>query len=379
MSISPSALEGLSLSLVGTPIQGPPGNQGQKGDKGDPGPAGPQGIKGDKGDTGDTGPKGDTGYPGPQGIQGPIGPEGPQGPQGPQGEKGDSGQGLIPRGDFVLGETYNPNEYVFSLGSGGVTSMFICQSTVSFVADETPLNDPTNWTEFEAPAGADGKSVELQKNATHIQWRQEGGNWQDLIAVADLQGPQGIQGEQGPAGDPGTDGIDGEDGKTIYTVSGAPSAATGVDGDYAIDPTAQMFYGPKDSGSWPAGVSIKGEKGDPGDGTTVDESQFLKKVTPPIVQSGTALTVTAAWTGEVVELTAATNQTITLPEDATENLPVGSQGVFWVTGDGVPTFQIEGTDQLISFNDLVTAAGKNSWVTWYKAASGRWTLGGQLA
>lgn len=39
--------------------------------------------------------------------------------------------------------------------------------------------------------GQDGKSVELQKTTTHIQWRQEDGVWQDLIALADLKGEKG--------------------------------------------------------------------------------------------------------------------------------------------------------------------------------------------
>lgn len=46
-----------------------------------------------------------------------------------------------------------------------------------------------------------------------------------------------------------------------FTVSGAPSAGVGNDGDYAIDPTARMLYGPKVSGSWPSGVSLAGDAG----------------------------------------------------------------------------------------------------------------------
>ena len=64
---------------------------------------------------------------------------GPQGPQGPQGEKGDTGE--------------------------------------------------------QGPAGLDGKSVELQKSPTHIQWRQEGdSSWTNLVALTDITGPQGPAG-----------------------------------------------------------------------------------------------------------------------------------------------------------------------------------------
>ena len=48
---------------------------------------------------------------------------------------------------------------------------------------------------------------------------------------------------------------------TVHTTSGAPSGGTGIDGDFAIDPTAKVLYGPKASGSWPAGVSLSGSNG----------------------------------------------------------------------------------------------------------------------
>ena len=43
--------------------------------------------------------------------------------------------------------------------------------------------------------GDNGKSIEIQKTDTHIQWRQEGGQWINLVALADLKGDKGEQGE----------------------------------------------------------------------------------------------------------------------------------------------------------------------------------------
>lgn len=37
--------------------------------------------------------------------------------------------------------------------------------------------------------GADGKQIVLQVTPTHIQWRYTGGQWQDLMPIADLQKP----------------------------------------------------------------------------------------------------------------------------------------------------------------------------------------------
>lgn len=45
---------------------------------------------------------------------------------------------------------------------------------------------------------------------------------------------------------------------TIYSTSGTPSSGVGIDGDFAIDSTAKVLYGPKASGSWPSGVSLAG-------------------------------------------------------------------------------------------------------------------------
>lgn len=42
--------------------------------------------------------------------------------------------------------------------------------------------------------GVDGKSVELQKSATAIQWRQEGGEFTDLVPLDDIRGPGAEQG-----------------------------------------------------------------------------------------------------------------------------------------------------------------------------------------
>jgi hypothetical protein len=51
----------------------------------------------------------------------------------------------------------------------------------------------------------DGKSVLLQSNGTHIQWKYDDASsrWHDLVQLSDLQGPQGPQGPQGIQGPQG--------------------------------------------------------------------------------------------------------------------------------------------------------------------------------
>lgn len=112
------------------------------------------------------------------GIQGEQGPMGPLGPQGPQGE---AGTGLVNKGNWITGTTYNAGDYVFAESSStpGVNSMFICQ-TDSYLSSSSPKDDSVNWVEFEAP-----------------------------------QGPQGDVGPQGPKGDTGPQGSQGIAGVSI--------------------------------------------------------------------------------------------------------------------------------------------------------------------
>jgi hypothetical protein len=68
----------------------------------------------------------------------------------------------------------------------------------------------------------------------------------------------------GEDGTDGIDGINGTDGKTI--LSGAINPSTeGVDGDFYINTTTWVIFGPKDVGVWPLGTPIVGAAG--ADGT----------------------------------------------------------------------------------------------------------------
>lgn len=39
--------------------------------------------------------------------------------------------------------------------------------------------------------GINAKNIEVQRTETHIQWRYEGDEWQNLVAIADIEGPAG--------------------------------------------------------------------------------------------------------------------------------------------------------------------------------------------
>lgn len=66
------------------------------------------------------------------------------------------------------------------------------------------------------------------------------------------QGPQGLQGTPGPAG------------STVLSGNGAPTSTTGTNGDFYLDLTSSLFYGPKSAAGWGTGFSMRGANGTAG-------------------------------------------------------------------------------------------------------------------
>ncbi|MFO7924001.1 MAG: tail fiber domain-containing protein [Bacteroidales bacterium] len=99
------------------------------------------------------------------------GTEGPPGPQGPP------GAGLTGRGNWVDGETYQPNDFVFDRSGDDpdVNSMWIVQASEEFVSTTPPYNDPDNWIEFQAPQGEPGILAEGESAGNTPYW--DGSEW----------------------------------------------------------------------------------------------------------------------------------------------------------------------------------------------------------
>lgn len=121
--------------------------------------------------------------------------------------------------------------------------------------------------------GKDGKNIEIQKDDLYIRWRYAGGEWQNLVALADISGPAGQNGKtpefrvneamlqwryvgdevwlnlydlstlKGRDGEVGQDGASGKDGNTPFI---------GENGNWWI-------------GDTDTGVKATGEKGEKGD------------------------------------------------------------------------------------------------------------------
>lgn len=120
-----------------------------------------------------------------------IGPAGPQGIQGIQGVQGPPG----PQGD---------------VGAQGAQG----------------LRGPVGAT------GDPGPNIELQKSATHVQWRVAGTTtWTNLVPLTDITGPQGATGATGPQGPQGIQGVQGATGATGPQGPAGPTGPQGPKGD----------------------------------------------------------------------------------------------------------------------------------------------------
>ena len=157
--------------------------------------------------------------------------------------------------------------------------------------------------------GINAKNIEVQRTETHIQWRYEGEEWQNLVAIADIEGPAGQNGTDGANGNTlqwryvgdeiwlnlydltalkgadGRDGTDGKDGADGINGKDGIDGADGKDGTNGqngsdgkdgktpfIGENGNWWFGEIDTAVKAAGVDgekgdkgEKGEKGDKGD------------------------------------------------------------------------------------------------------------------
>lgn len=120
--------------------------------------------------------------------------------------------------------------------------------------------DGSDWQTIKGPQGSQGpqgnagREIEVQKGATHLQWRYVGdAEWTDLAALSEITGPQGeqgIQGEQGPQGETGT--------AATIAVGTTTTGEPGTDAEVVNSGTASA-----------AVLDFTIPQGDPGDGVEI--------------------------------------------------------------------------------------------------------------
>ncbi len=250
-----------------------------------------KGIKGDKGEKGDNGTNGQDGQPGRDGQNGGtprigdngnwwvgntdlgVKAQGNPGTNGQNGQPGRDGQnGLTPRigdnGNWWVGNTDLGVRAQGNPGTNGQNG----QPGRDGQNGETPrIGDNGNWwignQDTGKPArgeqGTPGSNGRDGQNGFTPYIGPNGNWWVDNHDTGKpargAQGPQGNPGQQGAQGNPGRDGQPGADGSKILAGNGTPQASDGNIGDYFIDKTAKIFYGPKTASGWPTtGISLTG-------------------------------------------------------------------------------------------------------------------------
>ena len=235
------------------------------------------GAAGENGKNGTDGKDGSNGADGKNGINGTNGKDGMNGVDGRDGANGENG-------------TDGKNGINGANGKDGINGI-----------DGTDGQNGKDGTDgVNGKDGVDAKNIEVQRAETHIQWRYEGDEWQNLVAIADIEGPAGQNGKDGANGKTpefrvnenilqwryvgdeiwlnlydltalkgvdGRDGIDGKDGAAGKDGTNGQNGRDGKDGNTPfIGENGNWWIGETDTGVKAAGVDgEKGDKGGPGD------------------------------------------------------------------------------------------------------------------
>jgi hypothetical protein len=219
------------------------------------------------------------------------------------------------------------------------------------------------------------------------------------------QGPQGIQGPgggdpgpEGPEGPEGPQGEPGADGNTILYGTASPTGGVGVDGDFYIETDANLIYGPKAAGAWPAGTSLVGPQGPEGPAGSGDTSDLALTGTNTVQPGATAyeigfrdlpisrtvasgdFTLALADRGCAIRFTSSdVNDNCEIPPNSDVAFPTGS--VVTIINDGSVVLDINrGSDVTLKFAGTGTNADRDlavgGYAWFHKIATNTWYCGG---
>ena len=168
-------------------------------------------------------------------------------------------------------------------------------------------NGKDGFNGVDGKDGINGKSIEVQRATEYIQWRYEGDEWQNLVAIADITGPAGQKGADGANGKTpefrvsentlqwrytgdeiwlnlydltalkGADGRDGADGKDGINGKDGVDGKDGADGLNGADGKDgnTPFIG--ENGNWWIGTNDTGVKAEGKDGSAGEKGDTGEK------------------------------------------------------------------------------------------------------
>lgn len=150
-----------------------------------------------------------------------------------------------------------------------------------------------------------------------------------------VTGADGIPGLDGPTGADGATGATGADGNTILNGTTAPDGASGAQGDFYLDTTTWVLYGPKGATGWaPTGQAVTGPTGAMGatGATGVTGAAGVTGTTGVTGATGNAGATGATGVAGATGIAGATGFGATGPAGATGVGTPGAQGVTGATG-----------------------------------------------
>ncbi len=213
------------------------------------------------------------GTAGPTGPQGPAGATGAQGPIGSQGLMGLTGAIGTPGLNGLDGKTIlsGAGSPVAASAAGAAGDFYLDTATsllygpkvgptwvgltgVSLVGPAGPAGGPVGPTGPAGPAGSQGVAGPTGPVGP--------------IGLVGPLGPVGPQGLVGPSGPQGIQGVAGQTiiaGQAVLHGTSDPDVGVGASGDFYINTTTNVLWGPKGSSTWPVvGVSMVGPAGSQG-------------------------------------------------------------------------------------------------------------------
>jgi hypothetical protein len=180
--------------------------------------------------------------PGPQGPAGPQGPQGATGPAGPQGPQGISGS----NGNTILSGTTTP------LSTQGNNGDYYLNTTTNILYGPKTSSGWGSGTILtgQGPTGPQGPAGPMGATGP-----------QGPAGAVGATGPQGPTGATGLTGATGPQGPAGTNGNTILNGTTVPTSTQGNNGDFYINTTTNIIYGPKTASGWGSGSTLSSSAG----------------------------------------------------------------------------------------------------------------------
>ena len=200
-----------------------------------------------------------------------CGKEGPEGALGPQGDSGAAGlAGPAGKdGSIIYNGSTSPASSV-----GKVGDYYVNTRTGDFYGPKIS----SGWGAPFNLRGAKG-----DKGDTGIKGDKGDKGGKGDKGDNGSKGDKGDKGDKGEKGDRGDNGSKGDKGSQVFSGNGTPLVGLGAVGDYYLDKTSYILYGPKQSASvWGPGLMLQGKEGNANVKSFI-LSNFSVPITPKIL------------------------------------------------------------------------------------------------